>query len=300
MMWRWFLILAATALLLCPPATAGAGERSADTAASAQTGHFRFTTWDGPALPVFYALPDLIRRDTPVVIVMHGVNRDADRYCAEWAGLAREHGFVAICPQFSAADFPGALGYNTGYFTSADGAPRPRSQWSFAAIEPLFDDVRARFGIDALRYTIYGHSAGSQFVHRFVLFTPEARIERAIAANAGWYTMPDCAVAFPYGLGDTPIGAEELAAALGKPLIVLLGTADTDRADTDLRKTPEADAQGFHRFERGRTFYARGAQAAKAAGVAFGWRMEFAPGIAHSNAVMAEAAAQTIAARKAL
>jgi poly(3-hydroxybutyrate) depolymerase len=295
---RWSMMMAAATVLLIGPACAtGAGEAPANLAAPTRTGQFAFARWDGPALPVFFALPDRVEADTQVVIVMHGVNRDADRYRDEWAGLARKHGFIAVCPQFSAADFPGALGYNTGYFTTAEGAPRPRSQWSFAAIEPLFDDVRARFGTEAARYTIYGHSAGSQFVHRYVLFTPEARIERAIAANAGWYTMPDRAVAFPYGLGETPIGADGLSAALGKPLTVLLGTADTDRADTDLRKTPEADAQGQHRFARGQSFFARGQKAAEAAGVAFGWKMELVPGIAHNNAGMAEAAARIIAAR---
>jgi hypothetical protein len=235
--------------------------------------------------------------DTPVVFVMHGVNRDADRYRDEWADLARRHGFIVIAPQFGVRDFPGSLGYNTGYFVEADGSPRPRHRWSFAAIEPLFDDVRARFGTGSLRYTIYGHSAGAQFVHRYVLFVPEARIERVIAANAGWYTMPDEAVAFPYGLGGTPVGPDALQAVLGKSLTIMLGTADTDRADPDLRRTPEADAQGPHRFARGHAFFERGQSAATAAAVPFGWTIVEVPGIAHSNAGMAAAAAALIARR---
>jgi poly(3-hydroxybutyrate) depolymerase len=292
---QWSMVLAATVLLLGPACTTGANEAPAEAEASMQAGRFLFTRWDGPALPVFFALPERIARDTPVVVVMHGVNRDADRYCDEWAGLARQHGFIAVCPQFSAADFPGALGYNTGYFTAPDGTARPRLQWSFAAIEPLFDDVRARFGTQAPRYSIYGHSAGAQFVHRYVLFMPEARLDTAIAANAGWYTMPDRAVAFPYGLGGTPVGEAALGPALGKPLTVLLGTADTDRADPNLRKTPEADAQGPHRFARGQAFFARGQQVAAVADIPFGWRLERVPGIAHSNAGMAKAAAALIA-----
>ncbi|WP_066532755.1 alpha/beta hydrolase [Erythrobacter sp. CCH5-A1] len=288
MMRRWFLALLAAMMFAAPAVAAGA---------TGQAGRFVFSGWDGPPLPVFYQLPETVTPDTRVVFIMHGVNRDADRYRDEWAAHARRLGFIVIAPQFAAADFPGSLGYNTGYFTEEDGTARPRSRWSFAAIEPLFDDVRQRFGTRVERYAIYGHSAGAQFVHRYVLFMPEARIDRAIAANAGWYTMPDSGTAFPYGLGATPIGAEGLAAALGKPLMVLLGTADTDRADPDLRKTPEADAQGPHRYARGQAFFARGEAAAAAAGVPFAWQLERVPGIAHSNAGMAEAAAALIAGR---
>ncbi|TAD76382.1 MAG: alpha/beta hydrolase [Sphingomonadales bacterium] len=275
-----------TAMLAAAPAVDGAEAR----------GRFVFTGWAGPPLPVWYQLPDKVDADTPVVVVMHGVNRDADRYRDEWAGLAQTYRFIVIVPEFSARDFPGALGYNTGYFASADGTARPRSQWSFAAIEPLFDDVRRRFGTQAERYTLYGHSAGAQFVHRFVLFMPEARIMQAIAANAGWYTMPDRAIGFPYGLGAAPVGPDALAAALGKPLTVLLGTADTDMTDPNLRTTPEANRQGPHRLARGQSFYAEARAAAERIDMPFGWRMEFVPGVGHSNGRMARAAARLISA----
>lgn len=265
-------------------------------AAEEGRGRFVFTGWDGPPLPVWYQLPREVNPSTPVVVVMHGVNRDADRYRDEWAGLAVKHRFIVIAPEFSRADFPGAASYNTGFFAEADGTLRPRSRWSFAAIEPLFDETRRRFGAAAERYTIYGHSAGAQFVHRYVLFMPEARIEQAIAANAGWYTMPDRAIAFPYGLEGAPVAPDMLKSALGKPLTVLLGTADTDSADPDLRTTPEANQQGPHRFARGQSFFAEGRALAASLGAPFGWRMEHVPGVGHKNGLMAEAAAGLIAA----
>jgi poly(3-hydroxybutyrate) depolymerase len=293
---RWGLRLAA-ALALVVMGVAGCAAPDAPARAEVPaTGRFVFTGWDGPALPVWYQLPDAVERDTPVVFIMHGVYRDADRYRDQWADLALRHGFIAVVPQFSRADFPGSRGYNTGYFANEDGSSRPRALWSFAAIEPLFDEVRARFGTQVSRYAIYGHSAGAQFVHRYVLFMPEARIEHAIAANAGWYTMPDLATGFPYGLGDTPVDAAGLRAALGKPLTVMLGTADTDRDDPNLRKTPEADAQGLHRYARGQVFLAEGERAAEVLDAPFGWRLVTVPGIGHSNAGMAMAAAALLAA----
>lgn len=287
---RRLLALALIALLAMPMAAAAAKPEG-----ETGRGRFVFSGWDGPPLPVWYQLPEQVTPDTPVVVVMHGVNRDADRYRDEWAELAMAYRLIVIVPEFSRADFPGAGGYNTGYFAAADGTPRPRNLWSFAAIEPLFGEVRRRFGTGVQRYTIYGHSAGAQFVHRFVMFMPEARIERAISANAGWYTMPEPATAFPYGSKGAPITGETLGAALGKPLTVLLGTADTDTADPDLRTTAEANLQGPHRYARGQSFHAQGRALADRLGTPFGWKIAFVPGVGHSNALMAQAAAKLIA-----
>ena len=282
------LFTAVLSLVLMAPAQAAEPAR----------GRFVFDGWAGPPLPVWYQLPDTVTADTPVVVVMHGVNRDADRYRDKWAGLARRYDMIVVVPEFSAAAFPGSRGYNTGFLTEEDGTPRPPALWSFAAIEPLFDAVRARFGTRVSRYTLYGHSAGAQFVHRFVMFMPEARLAQAISANAGWYTMPDPEGPFPYGLAGAPLPPAALPRALGQPMVVLLGTADTDVNDPNLRTTPEANRQGPHRFARGQSFLAEGRAAAARLDVPFGWTLEEVPGVGHSNGRMAEAAARLIAARR--
>jgi poly(3-hydroxybutyrate) depolymerase len=284
------------AIVLLVAALFGLALAAPSHAADHGRGRFIFTDWDGPALPVWYQLPNRVAPDTPVVVVMHGVKRDADRYRDEWAGLARKYRMIVIVPEFSQADFPGSRSYNIGFLSEADGTVRPRELWSFAAIEPLFDDVRRRFGTATKRYTLYGHSAGGQFVHRFVMFMPQARIEQAIAANSGWYTMPDLATPFPYGLEGAPISPDGMKAALGKPLTVLLGTADTDTTDPSLRVTTEANLQGPHRYARGKSFFATGRAAAARIGAPFGWRLKRVPGVGHMNGLMAESAAKIIAA----
>ncbi len=271
-----------------------AGRPAATTplpAATAQPKTFTFDGWAGPALRVWFWAPGAVAATTPVVVIMHGVNRDADRYLAEWTPLAERYGFIVVVPEFNQAAFPGSLGYNTGYFRNLDGSPRRREQWSFAALEPLFDAVKARTGTGVPHYALYGHSAGAQFVHRYVLFMPEARLSRAVAANAGWYTRPDLDTAYPYGLAGSPIGAAELTRGLGKPLTILLGTADTDIADPNLRTTRQANAQGPHRFARGLSFHAAGKETAARLAVPFGWRLEEVPGVGHDNGEMAVAAA---------
>jgi poly(3-hydroxybutyrate) depolymerase len=232
----------------------------------------------GKTIPVWYFLPDTVRADTPILIVMHGVNRDADRYRDEWLPHARKYGFILATPEFSKAAFP-EESYNLGGMADAKGG----AEGAFGFIEPVFDAVQAATGNRSERYYLYGHSAGAQFVHRFLYFVPQARVAKAVAANAGWWTLPDPAVEFPYGLKGSPVDEKALKAMLQRPLVVLLGTADTDPNHANLRRTPEALAQGPHRFARGHTFFAAGKKQAVALGVPLGWQLATAPGVAHSD-----------------
>ncbi|TCJ37364.1 alpha/beta hydrolase [Parafrankia sp. BMG5.11] len=283
-------------LLLFVLFTACVGAGDAPRAPQDATVHtsFEFSGWAGPAIRVWYQKPVRVSVSTPIVFVMHGVRRDADRYLAEWAPIAQRNGFILVVPEFSQADFPGSRGYNDGYLREEDGSLRPRSHWSFASIEPLFDEIKARTGTRSAAYALYGHSAGAQFVHRYVLLMPQARLSRAIAANAGWYTMPDLQFDYPYGLASTGVDEPALKRALTKPLTVLLGTADTDQ-DPNLRTTLDANAQGPHRYARGLNFHRHAEAAAARAGVPFGWRLLRVPGVGHSNSKMAISAAPLLA-----
>jgi len=128
--------------------------------------------------------------------------------------------------------------------------------------------------------------AGAQFLHRFLLVCGAPGAGRMVAANAGFYTMPDLGIPWPYGLGGT--GSEPvLREALSRPLTVLLGQADDDPQHRLLRRTPEAMAQGPHRLARGRAFDAAGREAATRLGVEYGWRAMEVPGIGHAPARMA-------------
>jgi poly(3-hydroxybutyrate) depolymerase len=192
-------------------------------------GRFDFP-WANKPIPVWYYLPENSRPDTPVAIVMHGVHRDAKRYRDDWTVLSQKYHFILVVPEFSEADFPGSVGYAQGHTMDEKGQPLPRNEWTFSYIEPLFDTVKAAARNQSEHYYLFGHSAGSQFVHRFLYFEPEARVAKAIAANAGWWTLPDPNIAFPYGLRGSGVDDAALKTMLQRPLTVLLGTADTDPA----------------------------------------------------------------------
>ncbi len=272
------------ALLLAPLLVAWA------PAAEAARVRVKVETPGGFEQKVLLGRPPGLAMDRPVVFVMHGAQRDVDAEFDRWYALALEREFLLVVPEFNARDFPGARGYSYGNVQDESGQPRPRSTWSFEAIEAIFDDLRQRFGMTAEGYAIYGHAAGAQFVHRFLLHVPEARVSRAVAANAGWYAMPDFTVAWPYGLQGSAVGEEQLRHALQASLTLLLGAENSVPDEPGRRWTPEALTQGPHRVARGEAFFTAGKAAAAERGIAFGWQLATVPGAGQDSDLMAAAA----------
>ena len=280
-MHRYFLTLLIIAVVFVQSALAG----------EIRSGQFTFSGWDGPALEVHYIEPaEDDMADAPVVIVMHGVRRNADDYARNWRELAKEYGFRIYAPEFSQRDFKGAELYNLGGI----GTDHPSS---YAAIEPLFASIMERGGTTD-GYYLFGHSAGAQFVHRALLFEDLAHLKLAFSANAGWYTMPDETLDWPYGIKGTAADEDDLRTWFGKPMMILLGEEDTDPRDRNLRRSMEALKQGPHRFARGVTFINAAKAKADELGVPLIWRGGTVPGVAHDNAGMAIAAAPLIAAHE--
>jgi poly(3-hydroxybutyrate) depolymerase len=264
------------------------GVRAGDVSSKqkAFTASFSFVQGSKHVL-VRYHIPAGLDPAPPIVVVMHGVKRNADVYLHDWLPYSDERHFLLVVPEFSEEEFPGARGYQDGNMISKGGRPIPAEEWSYSMIEPIFDRVRERCHCTCDHYVIYGHSAGAQFVERFILLTPRSRVLRAISANAGTYMLPTVETNFPYGYGGTGLGAAAIRAALQRPLIVLLGTADTDPHHKELSHAPEAEAQGPYRLARGKFFFASGEKAAASLEVPFKWSISFAPGIAHSDSGMA-------------
>jgi len=262
-------------------------------------------------LKVYYYQPTELKAETPVWFIIHGMSRNADDYRDYFVAMAKDQGALIIAPEFSNKDWPKSRSYNLGNISisESDRTPRPEQEWSFSKIEPLFDYVVDVLEptLEAKKYFMFGHSAGGQFVHRFLAWKPQARVKLAISANAGWYTMAqfnDASYSYdwPYSLADTPdfnantsaidpFPAAGLESFLGKTMVVLLGDEDTLRTD-NLRQTTQADAQGQHRFERGTFFFAEGQLEAAARGVDFGWVKQIVPGVGHSGSEMAIPAAE--------
>lgn len=257
---------------------------------------FEFKDWAGPALKVWSYVPEGVDPATaPILIVMHGMNRDADRYLEQWRSIAQAKGFVAVAPEFSRSQFRGSHEYNLGHVTRRGRTDlRDRSQWSFAAIEPLFDEIVSRIGGRQTTYTLYGHSAGSQYVHRFFMTQRNTRASRYIIANAGWYTLPTFALAYPHGMNGLDLQTDDLKAALASDVVVLLGEEDADPGHESLNRSDEAMRQGEHRLARGKFFFDFGREMARRENWPFNWTLRTVPGVEHDNGGMAQAAGELV------
>lgn len=299
-----FILLIAVALVSCTPSdpdpvptSPTAPERTtpapSEPAAPITEGTEGDFVFEGPTaqqpVKVWYSAPeDLATAD--VLFVMPGTNRNGEEYRGDWIPLIEGRNTLVLVPEFAEDDFPGTS-YNLGNMVDQDDDVRPQEEWAFTIIEDLFDHVVQTTGSQATDYAMFGHSAGGQFVHRFIEFMPHARVRTAVAANAGWYTTMDEDENFPYGLDGAPTELDDMDDAFARDLVILVGADDIDPGDDSLQRDDRTDEQGTNRLERGLNFYLQARKAAEDGSARFGWRLMVVPGIAHEHEKMAQAAA---------
>jgi pimeloyl-ACP methyl ester carboxylesterase len=140
-------------------------------------------------------------------------------------------------------------------------------------------------GATTTKIYLFGFSGGAQFAHRYAMAHPE-RIERVVVAAAGWYTFPDDAVAYPYGIGPSPDFADvrfDPDRFLRLPIAVFVGADDV--GDDNVRRNPDVDRQqGVTRLERGRNWVAAMRSAAAVRRIEPRIEFESVAGIHHSFA----------------
>lgn len=232
------------------------------------------------------------RPDTlPIVIMLHGAERNASGYIDQWAPVADLYQLVVIAPTFDKENFRGSDRYNLGnVWNESANRFTPANAWTFSVIEPLFDQVVRALGSRQLHYYLSGHSAGAQFVHRFLYFVPDNRAAKVFIANAGWYTLPDLTTDYPFGIKNVRQINTRLQDFFKKPLLLALGEADTDTTSANFQKGPPYSAQGANRFERGKHFFKAVQTAAASQRSPLNWTIVSLPGVAHSNAETAKQA----------
>ena len=246
-----------------------------------------YAPFGSKVMKIHYYVPESRTDSTPILFVFHGANRNAEDYRDAMINKAEFHKFIVIAPEFSNVNFPTGDKYNLGnVFVDGDnpssGTLNNESVWTFSVIEPLFDFVKQDLGNTSATYPIFGHSAGGQFAHRFVMYKPNARYDKVVASASGWYTVPNLSIDFPYGFKESPLANSSLASLFSKDLTIQIGSLDNDSGASGLRRNAQADAQGNNRFDRANHFYNEGSQMATSNSLPFNWSLYINPGKDHN------------------
>ncbi len=266
----------------------------ADPGANATTWHDR--EFPDRTLRLFAARPRRYTPRTPLLFVHHGVGRNGEAYRDYWLDLAEANDLLVIAIEFPEAGFPDYLRYHFGNLHNEDGTANPREKWTYGIVPRLFEALREAGVTQRERYGVFGHSAGGQFVHRMLSFGFRDRVAAAVSANAGTYAMPDLAVPWPFGLGQTEATPDSLASLLSFPITVMAGTNDTKTTGRYFPKGPRSMRQGETRYHRAHNYVALGRTAAESMGSHCTWTVVDVPGVGHDGHGMSVAAAPIIAA----
>lgn len=263
------------------------------------SGFFEYTSFNEKVIRVFYHIPSNSTTNTNMLFVFHGNGRNAKDYRDAMVSKANQYGFIVITPEFSTGNFPGGDAYNLGnVFVDGDNpSPStllPEEEWTFSVIEPLYDFVKERLNNTSLKYHIFGHSAGGQFAHRFVMFKPEGRYDKIVASASGWYTVTDLNTTYPYGLMRSPLETISLQSLFEKKMMIQVGNLDNDPNAAGLRHNEYADAQGFNRFDRAKYFFDKASQLASSVDVQSLWELHINEGANHDYEVASLYAAELI------
>jgi poly(3-hydroxybutyrate) depolymerase len=239
----------------------------------------------GEAITVFTYKPATYR-DGPLLVVCHGVARNAEDYRNYAIAMAERFGALVVAPLLDKERFP-LLRYQRGGIVDAAGRAQPAERWTYALIPKLVAEVRSREGRADLPYYLIGHSAGGQFLARLAAFLPGEAV-RIVAANPGSNLFPDREQEFGYGFGGLPpeLSSDDvLRRYLAAPLTLYLGTGDVT-PEHSFDQSAAGMKQGPNRLTRGRACFAAAERLARTRGWIFNWRKVETPGIDHDGARM--------------
>ena len=224
--------------------------------------------------------------------MIHGNSRNADDYLNTWIKLAKGQNIAIFAPHFKRTSF---ISFNTLQMSTSSGRIRTdKNLYLNNSIDILFDFIKSKFSLSQELYNIYGHSAGAQFVHRYLLMSDKPKVKTAVAANAGWYTFLDGSN-FPYGLSNPPINfnSSNVRDFLQMDFHVLIGSADTD-ITSSVNQSNGANNQGANRFQRANNFFSYTQKIVDQNKLEFNWSFQIVNGVAHSNPRMSRAAAKIL------
>ena len=249
-----------------------------------------FSYWEKPDIDIFYSSPKSINANTKLLFLMHGGSRAAEKYINDWISFSKDRNVVLVAPEFSEIYYPE---YAYLMMSKENGKPlNNESLYINNSLGLLFDFFKAKLTLSTSNYRLYGHSGGSQFVHRYLLLSNDTRIEKAAMANAGFYTFLDDEITYPFGTKKMKISDERIKWFYRLKGGVFLGSADNDSNHESLPRMRKARKQGKNRLERGKNFFDDLVKYGVDNNLPFRWRFQIVSNVGHSNIGMSIAASE--------
>jgi predicted esterase len=227
----------------------------------------------GGELDYFAYVPRNVSAASPLLVTVHGIDRQALQHAVRFSKLAEAYGFVVLAPLFSKSRMPRYQRVERG----------PNGESPIEAFELTVDHFQRASGLQSAPIRLFGYSGGAQFVMRQVLLgsLPVARL--ALAAP-GWFTMPDDELAFPYGAAAGPASEgrqPNFARLLATPTLLTVGGEDTRRDSSLNRNKIVESTQGRTRVERAQRWHAAMGAAADMRGLPCLTELRVLPGAPH-------------------
>ena len=109
-------------------------------------------------------------RDGPLLMVFHGVLRNAEEYRDHAVPMGDRFGALIVAPLFDEVTFPLAK-YQLGGIV-ADGRVTLPAERTGEYVNRIAKELRRREGRENMPYSLIGHSGGGQFLVRLAAFVP--------------------------------------------------------------------------------------------------------------------------------
>ena len=249
-----------------------------------------FSYWEKPDIDIFYSSPKSINANTKLLFLVHGGSRAAEKYINDWISFSKDRNVVLVAPEFSKKYYPEYAFLMMS--KENDKSLNDESLYINNSLGLLFDFFKAKLKLSTSNYRLYGHSGGSQFVHRYLLLSNDTRIEKAAMANAGFYTFLDDEITYPFGTKKMKISDERIKWFYRLKGGVFLGSADNDSNHESLPRMRKARKQGKNRLERGKNFFEDLVKYGVDNNLPFRWRFQIVSNVGHSNIGMSMAASE--------
>jgi len=250
-----------------------------------------FAYWDKPDVEIFYLTPKKIDINTQILFVIHGNNRNAEDYISAWIPFIENKNIIVVAPKFDKKNFRYFFLLESA--TSSGEINKNSDEYINKSISLFFNFFKSKYSLDTNKYKMFGHSAGAQFTHRYMLLSDDRRISNAVIANAGWYTFLN-GENFPYGIKNTPIDIsnDHIKWFMSNKASLLIGNNDTKLNNVNSSKG--AMRQGITRVDRANTYFKSLVNISDNNNIPFRWSFKVIDGVSHDYTKMTTEAAKIL------